>query len=280
MRAAIWKAKFDGHLKLTQEKGPASVLRCLTEQDMRRLLQRQIAHLLFLFDSRTTRADIVRRARQLGQVHALTGVSAAWLSRAQSLYRQLLAEHFSHAPMLIRERLRTLHAAETRLQADIQAELDVETQTTSTYLDVLATALPPQGTLWADASEAGIEELGRLPGMQAALLMRLMPGGTFAVEGSAGPQARLIADLLQTPGNEPVLDPASPHGQALTARAWRSLHIETSAALAHDTRYAGWGGWPAHFHELGIRSAASIPVLEVPVEFRLPDSRSHAAMDG
>lgn len=247
--------------ELSREEAPAAILRTLTDQEMRNLLQRQIAHLRFLLDPKTSREDIARRARHLGQVHVLSGVSGAWLSRAQSLYRRLLAEHLNHAPLPARERFRTLHTAEERLQEDIQAELDVEAQTTSSYLNVLATPLPAQGSLWADASEAGIAELGALPGMQAALLMRLTPGGVFAVEDSAGPQAQVIAELLQTPGSEPVLDPDSAHGQASTARAWRSLQIESSASLVHDSRYDAWQGRAAEFDKLSIRSAVSVPVL-------------------
>lgn len=97
--------------------------------------------------------------------------------------------------------------------------------------------------------------------MQATLLLRLTSNGAFAVEGSAGPQARALADLLQKPGWEPVLDPTSERGQALTARAWRSLQVESSASFVRDTRYAAWQGWAPHVENLAIRSAISIPVL-------------------
>ena len=249
--------------ELRRDEAPAAVLRALSDQEMQNLLRRQTAHLRFLLDPQTTREDIVARARRLGQVHALCGVGGAWLSRAQSLYRQLLAEHLNHAPLPARERFRTLHTAEERLQEDIQAELDVEAQTTAAYLDVLATPLPAQGSLWADASEAGIAELDALPGIQAALLLRLTPSGAFAVAGSAGPQAKVLAELLQKPGWEPVLDPTSPRGQALTALAWRSLQIESSASFVHDPRYGAWHEWAADVDKLGIRSAVSVPVLNV-----------------
>ena len=247
--------------ELSKDEAPATILRALSAQEMQTLLQRQTAHLRFLVDPQTTRQDISQRAQHLGKVHALSGVSGAWLSRAQSLYRQLLAQHLNHAPLPARERFRTLHIAEERLQEDIQSELDAEALTTAAYLDVLATPLPLQGSLWADASEAGLSELSQLPGMQAALLMRLTPGGAFAVEGSAGPQARAIADLLQTAGCEPVLDPDSPHGRALTARAWRSLRIERSASFMHDPRYEAWHAWMAEAAQFSIRSAVSVPVL-------------------
>ena len=247
--------------ELQRDEAPEAVLRTLTEQEMQVLLRRQAAHLGFLLHPQTTREAIVARARRLGQVHALCGVGGAWLSRAQGLYRKLLAEQLNHVPLRARERLSILHTAEERLQEDFQAELDAGALTTAAYLDVLATPLPAQGSLWVDASHAGIAELSALPGMQATLLLRLTSNGAFAVEGSAGPQARALADLLQKPGWEPVLDPTSERGQALTARAWRSLQVERSASFVRDTRYAAWQGWAPHVENLAIRSAISIPVL-------------------
>ena len=252
--------RFYGELR--RDETPGSVLRALSDRGMQNLLRRQTAHLHFLLDPQTTRDDIVLRARRIGQVHALSGVGGAWLSRAQSLYRQLLAEHLNHAPLPARERSRILRTAEQRLQEDIQAELDVQAQTTAAYLDVLGRPLPTRGSAWADASQAGLGELGALPGIQAALLLRPGPGGALAVEGRAGPQAGILADGLQKPGWEPVLDPTSPRGQALTALAWRSLQIESSASLTRDPRYAAWRGWAADVDQLSIRSAISIPVLD------------------
>ncbi len=246
---------------LSRDEAPAMILRTLSDQEMHTLMQRQTEHLRFLVGPHTTREEVARRAQHIGKVHALSGVSGAWLSRAQSLYRQLLAHHLNHAPLPARERFRTLHIAEERLQEDIQSELDAETRATSAYLGVLATPLPAQGSLWADASEAGLAELSALPGMQAALVMRLTADGMFAVEGSAGPQARAIADLLQTPGCEPVLDEASPYGRALTAQAWRSLEIQSSASFMHDARYEAWHAWLAQAARFTIRSAVSVPVL-------------------
>ncbi len=269
--AAALLGKVQGHFKsvatefvekfyseLGLEGVPQAILGTLSAEELRVLKVRQAEHLSFLLHPGTTREAIVQRARHLGQVHALVGVSGAWLSKAQSLYRQLLGEHLNHALLHAGERYRILRAAENRIQEDIQAELEMEAQTTATYLNVLASALPPQGSRWVDASSLGVAVLGALPGVQAVMLMRLKADGVFAVEDSAGPRARDVAVLLQTPGMEAVLDPASPRGRGMTAQAWRTLQIVSAPAYGSDARYQPWG---PHAAGLGVRSTLSVPVL-------------------
>ncbi len=246
------------YAELSQDGVPHAILGTLSAEELSALKVRQAEHLGFLLHPDTTREAIVARARHLGQVHALVGVSGAWLSKSQSLYRQLLGEHLNHALLHARERYRILRAAENRIQEDIQAELEMEAQTTAAYLNVLASALPPQGSRWVDASSAGVEVLGALPGVQAVALMRLKPDGAFAVEASAGPHAHDVALALQTPGMEAVLDPASARGQGMTAQAWRSLQIMSAPSYGQDVRYAPW---TSQARGLGIRSTLSIPVL-------------------
>ena len=247
--------------ELERDQVPAAILRTLTDAERAVLVQRQAAHLRFLLDPSTTREAIVQRAQRLGRVHALTGVGGVWLSKAQALYRRLLAEQLNQVAMGTRDRFRTMFAADARLQEDIQVELEVEADTTARYMDVLAAPLPPAGTRWADASGSGLVELGSLPGVQAVLLMRLKSDGVFAVESSAGSQAHVIADLLQTPGREAVLDPHSPRGQGTSAQAWRSLRIETSASFEQDPRYAGWNALAGDAARHGLRSTLSVPLV-------------------
>ena len=250
------------YAELERDAAPAAILRTLTPQERARLVQRQAAHLQFLLDPSTSREAIRQRARHLGLVHALTGVNGAWLSRAQSLYRRLLAEQLNQVALGARERLRTMFVADARLQEDVQVELEVEGATTAVYLDLLAAPLPSPGARWADVSEAALVELGALPGMLAVLLLRLRPDGVLAVERSAGPRARALAELLQTPGREAVLDARSPRGQGASAQAWRNLRIETSASLTQDPRYRGWFALAESAATQGLRASLSVPLVD------------------
>ncbi len=250
------------YAELERDAAPAAVLRTLTPEERTRLLQRQAAHLQFLLDPSTSREAIRQRARHLGLVHALTGVNGAWLSRAHSLYRRLLAEQLNQVALGARERLRTMFVADARLQEDVQVELEVEGATTAAYLDLLAAPLPSPGARWADVSETSLTELGALPGMLAVLLLRLRPDGVLAVERSAGPRARALAELLQTPGREAVLDARSPRGQGASAQAWRTLRIESSASLTQDPRYRGWFALAEGAATQGLRASLSVPLVD------------------
>ncbi|WP_374554089.1 sensor domain-containing phosphodiesterase [Aquitalea pelogenes] len=108
-----------------------------------------------------------------------------------------------------------------------------------------------------DAVNSELEQLGSLPGMQAVLLMRLMSNGVFVPENSRGPLGELVAGRLQMPGSEAVVDPTSERGQGLTAVAWRSGRICTSASYGKDKRYTLWHQQAS---AVQIRATMSIPV--------------------
>ncbi|MGA8008113.1 MAG: EAL domain-containing protein, partial [Thiomonas sp.] len=205
----------------------------------------------------TTRAQIEAAAQVLGMVHALVGAGSPLMMQTIALYRGLLNTHLNRTLMPPRERYRLLQATDLRLQDDLQAQLQAAELTVQEYLSVLATPLPQLGTPWTDAEAVNIQALGRLPGMQGALLMRLNLQGVFNVENRAGPRGADIAALLQTPGAEAVVDPNSPRGQGLSAQAWRTLGILRSPSYAKDPRYAAWRE-PAR--RLGIRSTLSVPI--------------------
>ncbi len=235
----------------------AALFARLAPDEFATLRQRHTAFLVALFEPARDAATIAADAAALGRVHGLVGVDAPQLVHASELLRKRLSEHLNAAPMPARERYRLLLAADSRLQTQLQAQLDAAAQVHADYLGVLAAPLPAPGSLWIDALAAELERLGSLPGVLAALLMRLGPRGVFAVEGAAGPHSGTIGEVLQRPGLEAVVDPGSPRGQGLSALAWRSGEICSSAAYQRDPRYLQWRGRAG---EIGLRSAASVPV--------------------
>lgn len=251
--------KFIGHFYTELSKEPLmhEILRNFTPEQVDHLMGQQAAYLRFLLAPSTTQAMIHERARQIGQIHALVGVSAVLLTQTLSLYRRLLSDQLKEYLLPARIRYQLLQTAEARLQEDLEIQLDMGAQTLSAYFDHLSLPLPPSGTGWTQASTRDIDRLGSVPGIQGALLMRLNAQGVFTVESSAGPIAEQITSLLRQPGFEAVIDPALPQGQGLSAQAWRNLQIMSSPSYAQDTRYAAWHdvveGW-------GIRSTLSVPI--------------------
>ena len=261
--AALLRAAVDDHVARfydAHEPGAgdrAALFARLSADEFDALRQRHAAFLVALFEPGRDAATIAAAAAALGRVHGLVGVDAPQLVHASELLRKRLGEHLNTAPMPARERYRLLLAADARLQTQLQAQLDAAAQVHADYLGVLAAPLPAPGSLWIDALATELERLGSLPGMLAALLMRLGPRGVFAVEGAAGPHGSTIGEVLQRPGLEAVVDPGSPRGQGLSALAWRSAEICSSASYQLDPRYLNWRGRAG---EIGLRSAASVPV--------------------
>lgn len=235
-----------------------AILHHLSTPERQHLKTRQSEHLRFLLAATTTQQAIVEGARHLGQIHALVGVDGALIVQSTALYRKLLGEHLNQALLRTQDRYTLLLMADARLQDDIQAQLSAAANVAARDMDVLSAPLPAHGTLWADIRATEIIALGQLPGIQGALFMRLDNCGIFVVENSAGPQADAITAILQTPGTQAVIDIHSPHGQGLTAQAWRSQCILSSPAYTQDPRYQAWHSQAV---DLGVRSTLSVPIL-------------------
>ena len=250
-------ALFSG--ELARQPHAAQVLAGLTGDEQARLQRRLLARLESIFSPLASREAIEQRAREVGTVHALVGVSPALLVEAVARYRLAVSRYLNTVLMPNRERYRLVLIADTRMQDDGQAQLDAQAAVTNLYLGAVSEPLPQPGELWADINRREIDLLARLPGMRGVLLMRLTSSGVFAVERSSGPGSAEIAAVLSTPGSEAVVDPGSPRGQGLSAVAWRSREIQSVAAYDKDPRYAAWRT-PAR--QLGIRSTLSVPVRD------------------
>ena len=227
----------------------ASALRCLHG--------RLVEHLRQLLTPQASQEDIVERARSVGEIHTLVGVTSASLTQAVSHYRSILHDVLARSPHDPIERTRLMQIVEARLQDDLQIQLDSQSQIITRYLNAIMQALPAIGTRWVDARRENLQALAALPGILAVALLRLQGSGIFEVEDSAGPNAAALAANFQNPDLALLVDADSPQGHSLTAQAWRDMRILSSADYRSDPRYAHW-------HERGaalsIRSTLSIPV--------------------
>ncbi|BBF86547.1 diguanylate cyclase [Aquitalea magnusonii] len=234
-----------------------AVLASLDPARQQGLEQRQRQFLLQILAPDSQSAQISRDSRQLGYIHSLVGVTPVMLVQSVELFRRTFSEQLNLALLPIRQRYRLLEIVDSRLQEQLHAQLEAGAQVQSQYLESVSLPMPHHGTLWADAVSSELEQLGKLPGMQAVLLMRLMSNGVFVPENSRGPLGKLVANRLQMPGSEAVVDASSSRGQGLTAVAWRSGRICSTASYSQDQRYATWHQQAG---AVNIRSAMSIPV--------------------
>ena len=235
------------------------ILASLDDDAMRLLRQQQCAHLRFLLDAATTRDSVLRRAAHVGRVHALVGAGSSLVVRAQSLYRSLLAAVIDGTGLGAQQRYELSRIVEQRLHDDMQGQTESAERVVSTYWAALARPYAAPGTAWADASADEVSALGALPGIRAALLLRLGHDGVLTVERSAGPAAAQITEVMQAPDTSVLIDPAQPRGQGLVALAWRTRQPQSTPSYATDPRLSFW---TSQARQLGVRSTFALPVLD------------------
>ena len=236
-----------------------AIFTTLRDEERQQLRAAQRACLDEMLGADTRAHRLGDTALRIGCAHALVGVGAGLLVEEIDRFRALFSEQLNRSSMLARDRYRMRAVVDARLQLHLRAQLGAHELVQAQYTDLLSDPLPAHGTLWADVVAAELPQLGALAGMRGVTLMRLASNGAFAVESNAGPMGERLADALQGPHGEAVVDLQSPRGQGLTAVAWRSGEICTSPAYALDPRYAAWRG---RAEALGIRASLSVPIRD------------------
>lgn len=245
--------------RLAQYPEPQEILIKLSAGEIRLLKTSQARHFRFLLASGTTREQIIERARQLGQIHALVGISAALMVKYFSFYQTLLQERLSTVTLASRKRYQIQQAIERRIQDDVPLEIAAAEALQQRYGAIYSRPLPLAGLLWKDVAASELATLGALPGIQSAMLMRLNSQEKFFAEYAAGPKSAQITAILNGQETGEIADPTSPRGQALVALAWRTLQIQSASSLLQDSRYAFWR---ASIQTLAVRSNVAIPVFD------------------
>lgn len=220
---------------------------------------RQAEHLRFLLDASSTQEAILQRATHLGEVHALVNVKSSLLIQTSRLYRTLFFNQLERTTLRARERAWLQSLISIRLEDDTRAQLQAQEAVQESYLTCLTAEMPAGDSRWMDAIEREMAVLNRLPGVKAVVLMRLDGSGVFVVETFAGDIGKQAAAILSDPATCATADASVPRGQGLTAQAWRSGRILTSASYQQDKRYTAWHALVA---PLRIRSTMSVPVLD------------------
>ena len=246
--------RFRGHLQASPEM--ASILASLDERQLRELACTEAAQLRFLLDPRTTAQAAQSDCARLGTVHALVGVSGAWMTQALGLLREVLHEHLDAAVVTARTRYRTLRAVESRLQLVLQAMLQAMRGVADSYQAYLTQPFAEK-LLSGDAIQAELDSLAALPGVRAAVLFRPDAGSRFLIEQASGAIARELIEAFAARELHPMVDPGHARGQGLVAMTWMSEQAQHSTAYALDPRTRPWQHLMADFQ---VCSALAVPV--------------------
>ena len=235
----------------------AAILACLSDAEYRDLARKQSSHLRFLLDAGTTEQSVAQTAHRLGVVHALIGISSAWMSRAMGLYRDLLRTHLNASMLTASMRYRTLQAADARLQLDIESQLQAMQSILDQYQMLLARPMDGRA-LTVDWAQAELSALAALPGIRAAVVWRPDAHNRLYIERAAGDGVSNLVDAFRVRDLHPTLDRRDVRGQGLVATTWMTECQQETSAFAHESRSLPW---QALMQGFGIRSAVTLPVL-------------------
>ena len=220
------------------------------------LKRRQQAYLRLLVAPTVTRDALTQRARHVGMLHYLAGVSGSMLARTSVRYRALLGERVGATRFPAQRRYRLLAVIESRMQDELQAQFAAGEEVGGAYLGVFSRPRPIPGTLWPDAAQRELDLIAGLPGVVAVALTRLNRDGALVVERSACSVGADVSSALFDGVGPPDLDPTSPRGASATSAAWRTQDIERVDSWSRVPRVAPWR---EQGMRLGIRAHVAIP---------------------
>lgn len=240
---------------LALEEGPAQILGALTDEEFASLKRAQAKHFRWLLHPDTVASSIIERAQEVGRIHALSGVTPAWMGKAMQLYEDHLHQHLELMRATAPIRYRLLRAASARLRLDVSQQLHALEEAFDAYTAHLARPLATAAN-WNDGVQAELDALAALPGIKAALVLRPNTRGMFISEASAGELAEPLRSVVQS-GKRPSVSARSGVHRGLLSEAWFSGQIQQVACFSEDQR-------TSTFHEtlppLGVRSAVAIPI--------------------
>ena len=240
-----------------QDPRTRAIVSSLQGDELQALRARHAEHLRFVLEAATTREEVLRQARRLGEVHALVGVGAEHMIRPQGLYRRLAGEALGGSTLTARARFQLLRLIEERLEDDLQAQMGALADVGSSYFSALTPDAPPARALWRDAVHELIAPIGRLPGLLACHVMRPDTQGVFQREAASGPRSADIIEWLGRARFQACLENAGADDSGLLVQAWHAARIQHCDSYASDPRVRHWSAMAA---ELGVRSALAVPV--------------------
>ncbi len=219
---------------------------------------RIVAHLRALFDPATTRDQVLARARSLGEVESIVGISGSERMHILFLYHRVLAEELNRSTLPARSRYRLLLLLESGLQDDLLADLQGQESALASYARAVTNPLPTRGSHWADVMRDEMAVLGALPGVSFVSLYCPDAEGVFKIEQIAGRMAALASDLLLDPAYRLMLASHGRHGQSLVAETWRRQEIMRAANYQSQPELLPW---KAIAEQLDVDSMLGVPIV-------------------
>ena len=259
--AAAFAQEFYHHL--LEEDRARTILGRLDRTAYEALQRNQERYLQMLISPALELAEHVTHARNVGRIHALSGVENTLLADAYSLYHSRAARLLREHGTPDREADSVLYHLSRRLALDLQIQIECYREIEQSFQNAVLNIggeMPSQRTL-TDAYLRIIERLTPLDGIAGALVTRPDTEGIFQIEAvSSGPVRLFVDDVLRDHRQLFHISARDPSGQGPVGKAWRNRAIAWIDRCSGDSDLSVWKEAASR---LGIVSAAAIPVLDV-----------------
>ncbi|WP_410473813.1 EAL domain-containing protein [Guyparkeria sp. TX1] len=247
------------YAELSRMESIRNVLGHLSPREFHELRAQQARHLGFLLDPDLSEEVHINRARQVGHVHALAGVSPSDLVRAITVYMHEFNETFNRAHVNQRHQNRLERVFTERLSMELSHQLAAGQAVDDEFHTALVTIDDRRRNEhnWPDFNEHLLDTLTGLPGIHGVAILSPNADGRFVANYAEG------TDLFTRPTDEPdghaTLDLRRPESAHPVSVAYRQARVVTMDNTIDDPAGAPWS---VQAEALGIRSCVAIPILD------------------
>ena len=246
----------------TTDQESARIIGWLDPDEYTHLRYRQTQHLKSLLAPNLTEAEHRAKARKVGEVHALIGVSASSMVRAITIYMHQFDDSALKFQLGRQDVIKLETVITERLSTELAEELEAEQDTNQRFQAILVEAdtLSRRTLSWQDFNENILQLLCSLPAIKAGWIGSPGDDNRFVV--NFGHQTTDIADALAKFGDEitfsSIIEKKSTELVA-TKLAFSSGQIQTINSFSTHPETPSWH---ALTKSTGIRSSVSIPILD------------------
>lgn len=238
----------------------AAIIQNLSQLQIDYFKARMCCHLQFVLAPQTRREDLIESSRVSGWRRTQVGVDAILFFRILTRFRLALHDYLDRQSTLGDERYLILRVIDLRLQDNMEAQIQGQEEVRSNLVEHTLRPLPERMVIWRDAVTDEIKALGKMPGIVAAVMIRIGSDGYYRVEDGAGLRGQNTIAAINRFWDETGLYDASLNHQSLMVQAWQTGEIMGSPNLALQQRGGLWDSFLAQLSALGARSSAHIPV--------------------
>lgn len=247
------------YAELSKQESIRTVLGHLSTAEYATLRTQQAEHLAFLLDPGLSEEAHINRARQIGHVHALAGVSPSDLVRAITVYMHEFNDTFNRAHLNQRHQNRLERVFTERLSMELSHQLTagqaVDDEFHAGLVEIDRRRHDERN--WPDFNEHLLDTLSGLPGIDGVAILSPNADGRFVANYAEG------VDLFSRPDERsdrhPTLDLKRPESDHPVSVAYRQARVVRMDNTLDDPAGVPWAK-PAGV--LGVRSSVAIPILD------------------